>query len=293
MIGGMMARSALFVNDKDIPKFPTPLVASDILSLHKWEFPTLSSVVSTPVLCKDGTVLTSPGYDKTSGLYYQPSPGLIVPEIKEEPTKDDAIEAAQYIMTEVFGDFPIIDQSSQANALAALMTPLARPVITSCTPLFLVDKPAPGTGASLLVELISNVVLGKSPDFVKQSNNDEEMRKQITSWLRTAPQIIAIDNIDASICSTSLSSALTSLDWGDRIPGHSKVASLPNLASWYATGNNILLGGDIPRRSCLIRMDAKVAKPWERDSTKFKHPNIKRWVRDNRGGDNRQSPDHS
>jgi hypothetical protein len=60
-------------------------------------------------------------------------------------------------------------------------------------------------------------------------------------------------------------------------------ASLPNLASWYATGNNIQLNGDMPRRSCLIRIDAKVSDPWNRDAAGFRHPNIIRWVRDNRG----------
>jgi hypothetical protein len=283
MVIGLMARSALYVNDKDLPVFPPTRVASDILSLNQWKFPILSSVVSTPVLRKDGTILIEPGYDEASGLFYQPSPGLAVPGIKEEPVKDDAIQAAQYLLTELFGDFPYIDQASRANALASLMTPLVRPIIDGCTPIFLMDKPAPGTGASLQVELISYVVTGNAPNFVKQSDNEEEMRKQITSWLLPGPQIIAIDNIDTSVRSASLSSALTSPIWADRILGHSKQASLPNLAAWYATGNNIQLNGDIPRRSCLIRIDAKVSKPWERDASKFRHPDIRRWVREYRG----------
>jgi hypothetical protein len=172
-----MARAASFVTDKYDPTFPPTRVASDILSLPKWDFPTISGVVSTPVLRKDGTVLTFPGYDEASGLFYRPSPGLYVPDIIEEPTTNDAVEAAQYLLTEVFGDFPYVDQASEANALASLLTPLARPVIDGCTPLFLFDKPTPGSGASLQVEIISNVVTGMSADFKKQSDNEEEMRK--------------------------------------------------------------------------------------------------------------------
>jgi hypothetical protein len=283
MIGGLMARSALFVNDKEIPVFPPMQVASDILSLHRWEFPILSGVVSTPVLRKDGTVLVRPGYDEASGLFYHPSSGLYVPDIKEQPTKEDAIQAAQFLLTEVLGDFPYVDQASKANALAALMTPLVRPVIESCTPLFLFDKPTPGSGASLQTEIIANIVTGLSANFKKQPNNEEEMRKQITAWLLPGPQLIIIDNIDTSIRSANLSSALTGPVWDDRILGHSKNVSLPNLASWYATGNNIQLNGDIPRRACLIRIDAKVSKPWERDTSQFRHPDIIKWVRGNRG----------
>ena len=283
MLIGKMARSAYFVTDKDVPVSPPKGAASDILSLPGWDLPILSGVVSTPVLRKDGTVLTSPGYDEASGLFYRPSPDLYVPEIREEPTRSDAVRAAQYLLTEVLGDFPYVDQASRANALASLMTPLVRPVIDGCTPLFLFDKPTPGSGASLQVEIMSNIVTGRAANFVRQSDSDEEMRKQITAWLRPGPQIIAIDNIDTEIHSASLSSVLTSTTWDDRILRTSKVASLPNLASWYGTGNNIQLNGDIPRRACLIRIDAKVDKPWERDASQFRHPDIIEWVRNNRG----------
>jgi hypothetical protein len=118
MLLGKLARSAYFVTDKDVPVSPPKGAASDILSLPNWDFPTLSSVVSTPVLRKDGTILITPGYDEASGLYYRPSPGLYVPEIREEPTRSDAVRAAQYLLTEVLGDFPYVDQASRANALA-------------------------------------------------------------------------------------------------------------------------------------------------------------------------------
>jgi len=283
MMVGKMARSARFVTKREDPAKPPHDVARDILSLPEWEFPNLLGVVSVPVLRKDGSVLVTPGYDEASGLFYSPAVGLYVPEIKAEPTQNDAIHAAQFLLNEVLGDFPYVDQASRANALAALLTPIVRPAIDGCTPLFLFDKPAPGSGASLQAEIIASIVTGEAAKFKKQSSNDEEMRKQITTWLLPGPHMIIIDNVDTRICASSLSSALTCRFWDDRILGHSRQVSLPNLACWYATGNNIQLGGDIPRRSCLSRIDAKMAKPWERDSNRFRHPNIIKWIRDNRG----------
>jgi len=280
---GHMARSALFVNIEDDPVKPPHDVARDILSLESWEFPHLSGIVYVPVLRRDGSILATQGYDESSGLYYSPAACLEVPNIKAEPTKEDAIQAAQFLLTEVLGDFPYVDQSSRANALAALLTPIVRPAIDGCTPLFLFDKPAPGSGATLQAELVSLIVTGESAKLKKQSSSDEEMRKQITSWLVTGPQLIVIDNIDTKVCAASLSSALTCRYWDDRILGRSKQVSLPNIASWYATGNNLLLAGDMPRRSCLIRIDAKVPEPWKRETNGFKHSDIIRWVKDNRG----------
>jgi hypothetical protein len=52
-------------------------------------------------------------------------------------------------------------------------------------------------------------------------------------------------------------------------------------ATWIATGNNISLRGDLPRRCYWIRLDAKDSRPWKREE--FKHPDLSSWVERNRG----------
>jgi hypothetical protein len=49
------------------------------------------------------------------------------------------------------------------------------------------------------------------------------------------------------------------------------------------TGNNLALGGDMPRRCYWIRMDAEESRPWLRKPEVFKHPDLKAWVHANRG----------
>jgi hypothetical protein len=78
-----------------------------------------------------------------------------------------------------------------------------------------------------------------------------------------------------------LASALAATTWGDRILGRSETVVLPQRATWVATGNNIRLGGDMPRRCYLIRLDAKVARPWERGGWKI--PELSRWALQHRG----------
>jgi hypothetical protein len=50
--------------------------------------------------------------------------------------------------------------------------------------------------------------------------------------------------------------------------------------TWYATGNNVSLGGDTARRACHIRLESPEERPEER--TGFRHPNLLKWVRQNR-----------
>ncbi len=68
-----------------------------------------------------------------------------------------------------------------------------------------------------------------------------------------------------------------------RILGRTETVNLPNRTIWIATGNNIRLAGDLPRRCIWVRMDAKMASPWLRDPTCFKHPHLIEWVMEKRG----------
>jgi hypothetical protein len=63
--------------------------------------------------------------------------------------------------------------------------------------------------------------------------------------------------------------------------GRSEDIELPQLATWLAMGNNIRLGGDLQRRCYQIRLDAQSGTPWM--GRQFKHPDLKDWVRQNRG----------
>jgi len=58
-----------------------------------WPFPYLRTVVDVPTFLPDGRVLTTAGYDRTSGVLFAPRPGVTWPDVPVEPTKTDA-EAA-------------------------------------------------------------------------------------------------------------------------------------------------------------------------------------------------------
>jgi hypothetical protein len=261
--------------------FPPVEVAADIVNMGSWSgLPGLKEIIETPTLRPDGTVVTAPGYDEPTKLYHHPNADLNMPDLEEKPDKY-AVEAALELLDDMLHDFPWETPSDRANALAAIITPVIRPAIDGPVPLCLIDKPQQGTGASLLIQCISEIATGRQENFTTCPDNDDEWRKKITTLLMQSPRIIVLDNVDRKLMSQHLAMVLTSETWTDRILGASQLVQLPNRAVWVATGNNVRLGGDIPRRCYWVRMDPKVARPWQREG--FKIDPLLPWVVENRG----------
>jgi len=254
----------------------------DILAMPplEWEFPRLVGLIEAPALREDGSLITLAGYDTASGLFYAPGPGLNLPPIPDQPTRDQVSVAAALIL-DLIGDFPFVDQSSRANAIATILTPVCRPAIKGPTPMALIDATNAGTGKTLLSEVTSIIVSGREGALFSAPRDAEEWRKQLTSVLREGTATVIIDNVNYCLDSADLCKALTATVHGDRILGHSRTINLPVRCTWMATGNHIQLGGDMPRRCYLIRMDAKCPRPFER--TGFKHPRLKEYARLHRG----------
>lgn len=261
---------------------PPSEVVSDILSLkpEQLDLPRLLGIIDAPGLRLDGSIISKPGYDPETGLYYSPRPGLVVPPIRDEPSSDEVFDAFTLIWG-VFGEFPFVDRASGTNFLATLITTVIRSAIEGPVPLALVDAPTPGTGKTLATEGIGLIATGRAPTLFSAPRDEEESRKQITSVQREGYGIVVIDNVGYVLDSAALCKLLTATEWGDRILGHSRTISLPVRAVWIANGNNIKLGGDLPRRCYWIRLDAKTSKPWERGG--FSIPNLKAHILQHRG----------
>jgi hypothetical protein len=280
---GRLARTADFKRETDegrVPTFPPPAVVKDLLAWGEWPLPALVSIIESPVIREDGTILEIPGYDPATGLYYTKPDDLLVPEISDEPTTEE-IERAKYYLEELIHDFPFKDLADKANALGLLITPIVRPAIRGAIPMALVDAPTPGTGKTLFTDIVSITATGKNAPVAGIPKDDEEMRKFLTSTLLVGNSLGCFDNIDHPIWSPSLCRMLTATTWEDRILGKSETVKLPQLTTWISNGNNIKLRGDLPRRCFPIHFDSGMSKPWER--TKFKHPRLREWALSYRG----------
>jgi hypothetical protein len=248
-------------------------------------FPPLEGVTQIPTLRADGTVLDRPGYDPATRLFYAPPAGLNVPPVPEAPTAEE-VRAAVDLIDQLIRDFPFLDPASKANMFAVLLGPIVRPAIVSsrrrggCTPLHILAAPQAATGKSLLAEIASWIVLGEAvPTTVP--DNDGELRKKITSLLGEGQTVIYFDNLDGVLKSPDLAAVLTASAWKDRLLGRNKTCNYPVRATWIVTGNNVSLGGDLPRRCVWTRLDAKTSRPYKRSG--FTIPDLPSYIAEHRG----------
>jgi hypothetical protein len=282
-IKGRLARVADYVRttEKGETKvIPPDWLVKDVGQLPYWPFPSLEAVVEAPIMRPDGTIFDVPGYDPQTRLYYRPGNGFDVASIPAAPTTDDT-KAAIRLLDEAVGEFPYEDDASAANTLALMLTPLVRQAITGPVPLALIDKPQAGTGGSLLAETIAIIGSGRTAEMLGAPRDEEEWRKQITAKLAAGATMITVDNVEGALYAPSLARALTARTWTDRVLGRSETVTVSQRAAWIATGNNIQLRGDLPRRCYWIRLDARESRPWQREN--FKHPDLLGWVMRNRG----------
>lgn len=262
---------------------PPKSLAENILALKQWDFPALAGIARAPILRRDGTICSTPGYDPTSRLMYCPDPALRLAPIPEYPCGEE-VQACVDTLLSVIGEFPFVDNASRSNALAILFSILMRPVIEGNVPLAIVDAPMQGTGKTLLVSSLGGIAVGSvSSESIPSKDNEDEWRKKITTILMTASPFVLLDNIpdNTTLHSPPLAAALTSSDWSDRVLGRSQSIRLPSRAVWVATGNNLRVAGDMPRRSYSIRLDANAERPWER--TRFAIKGLPRHIATNRG----------
>jgi hypothetical protein len=281
---GRLARIAVFVRTKPDGTpvhVPPPLnVIRDVLALGEWHLPHLVGITEIPVFRADGSVLGVAGYDDKTGLFYAASPDFAMPSVPASPTRED-IGNALAVIGEVLADFPFVDNASRANALAALLTPVLRPAIRGRTPLFLFDAPSPGTGKTTLAAVVASTTSEAAVGMFPEPEDDAEWRKRLTSAFCEGHAVLIMDDMKRQIASPALAMAVSAEVWRDRLLGTNRTVGISNRVILIATGNNLRVGGDLPRRCVWVRLDAKLAEPWRR--TAFRHPDLMTWVRERRG----------
>ena len=263
-----------------VPAHPPMSQVKSLLATPDPALPVLAGIVTTPVFGRAGVLLTEPGYHADARLLYQPLPGFQVPPIPERPTAGEIAAARALIVDDLLGEFPFTSQAERAHAVALLLLGFLRAMVDGPTPLHLIEKPTPGTGATLMVDAIATILTGSGVGAMTEGTDEEEWRKRITAKLRQIPTLVLIDNLKRQLDASALAAALTAPFWEDRVLGVSEITRLPIRCLWVATGNNPTFSNEMARRLLRIRLDAGVASPALR--TGFQHPDLMVWVRANR-----------
>ena len=245
---------------------PPDDLTSDILASFKNEFPGLRGVVTMPFFTMDGArpvLVSTPGYDATSGYWLAPPAGFELPEIPDKITPTH-VEAAKANLAKIFGEFPYrdntghrTDTASYTHVVAAQLSFFCRDLIKGSVPICFVSKPQPATGATKLLSSLIRVGTGLpakgSSEIV---GSEEEIRKTLFSVALAGAPYYWLDNVTRKLASPTLANVLTQEVISERVLGGNRMADAAVRMIPFVSGNNAAVSEELARRSYLVRLDA-------------------------------------
>ncbi|WP_172992258.1 PriCT-2 domain-containing protein [Lacipirellula parvula] len=248
-------------------------LANQLVARGYWpNVPKLSGIVPSAVLLPDGSILTTPGYDKESGLYLDSQD-----KYPAMPSVADAVD----LINSVVVDFPFESPCHQAAWVAMLLSLFGQYACGGNAPLFLIDANVCGCGKGLLVDAALGIYDSHTAGKVGAPTNDDEWRKLISTIAAQSWSYAVFDNVVGRFGGSSFERALTTTRWQDRRLGLNEDIDMPLHVIWVATGNNCHLASkDMARRTVHIRLESPLENPQLR--TTFVHSNLLKYVRENR-----------
>ena len=258
---------------------PPERVAKIILSREgAGKFPQIVGVITTPILRPDGSILTEPGYDASTRLYLGLDPEFTMPLIPAAPSRTEALDALA-LLSDLLAGFPFLSPVDRAVALSGIMTAVLRGAV-SVAPMHVFRAHTPGTGKSLLVDVAATIATGRRCPVIAAGKTEEETEKRLGALLRDGVAVVSLDNVSGELGGDALAQMTERPLVRVRILGKSEVPEFECKAAIFATGNNLVLVGDMVRRAVVCTLDAGVERPELRE---FKFDPIDR-VLQNRGG---------
>ena len=244
--------------------------------------PNLQVIYNHPVILDGGECADKTGYYASIESYVFCDEAFDWSSVE---TSAEAIKAAKnLIFNDFLHDYIFENDESLGDYIAYLLTFALRPAINGNVPILAVSAPTAGAGKTKLLDLASVIWIGQDAPKTQvgsdHNNEKEEMRKRLMASLLESPENIVFDNAERIFSNPSLASALTTGRYTDRLLGASQMVEIDTRAIMAVTGNNLSLGGDMPRRAFWVRLGVDREKPETR--TGFKYPMLDQWTLENR-----------
>ena len=227
----------------------------------EWLTPTLAGLVQAPTLRPLGSVLEIPGFDDDSSLFLD-AQKTCFPLVNQGLCREGAKTHIEPLLA-LLSEFPFVAEIDRSVAVSAVLTALIRPALLTA-PLHAFTAPTPGSGKSYLVDVISMIVTGRRCPVMGHGKTDEEFEKRLGASLLAGDRVMSVDNVEQPLGGDLLCQALTQPLLEIRRLGHSVTSTVPSGTTYFATGNNIVLKGDLPRRALICRLDPGVERPEQR-----------------------------
>jgi hypothetical protein len=237
-----------------------------------WKAQPLVAAINAPTLRPDGSILDKSGYDAATGLLFVNTAVEFEP-IPPRPTREQAAEALTFLYKEVLSGFPFAAPHDRSASLSAILTACVRHALKAA-PMHTFNAPVMASGKSLLADVVALIATGHPATVMSYTPDGDEMRKRVLSVLMQGDLVVNLDNVEEPLSSQTLCSVLTQESFTDRILGVNKTGTAPTLCCWLATGNNLVVAGDLTTRIVPCNLDPQVERPEEREFSR----NLYDWI---------------
>ena len=227
-----------------------------------WRARRIKGILTAPTIRPDGSLIVRPGYDPASRLYMIRDPLLRMPDNGwdgDRLVKADAEQAMQ-LLESLLAEFPFVSEMDKSVARSGLMMPVVKGALDK-RPLHVFDAPNAGTGKTYLVELCTALALGQAAPVSSWSKDESENEKRLSTLLLSGTPVGVLDNVNGLLESDLLCQALDQSNLRVRVFGKLEQRDVENNICLYGTGNNIVVSGDLVRRSLVAKLDAQMERP--------------------------------
>lgn len=244
------------------------------------QMPEVRAIVTAPMVALNGNTIAGVGLDRSAKIVYRIEPSLLACfDLDREITTDDAKTALKFLIDEWLVDVSTKKEGkllSIANALSKIER-----VLLEERPAWLFTAQQRGSGKTTLIRMINMAVFGRQTAAAAWSDNPEERRKALFSYLLQGVATVVWDNIPrgTEVSCPHIERTLTIPQDSDRILGVSKVETVATTTIMDFTGNRVSFRGDMASRGLSIDLVAGRPDPENRH---FEHPDPIGWTLANR-----------
>ncbi|MBT9557886.1 MAG: DNA primase [Myxococcales bacterium] len=213
----------------------------------------LIGVADTPIVRRDGAIVSTPGYDPATRYLYAPS--CPIPDVPLLPTRAQA-EAATAELLDLVSTFTVLEDVDTSAILAAIITPLVR---SACdiVPLFWCDGHTSESGKGEIPRIASVLRTGANAAETTYSLDDERNRRDLLARAYGGDPVVIWDNLPngGQVGSTWLCTWVTATDLSMRTMYEDNDTKFPHSSTYYLSGNNCRLKEDLSTRCVRARLD--------------------------------------
>jgi hypothetical protein len=257
---------------------PGPFVAA-LMEYSTSDIPVVRAINTAPLVTTSGQVIDGVGLDRDTGLVHRIDPLLRACVPSKPPAEQDVRDALIFLLDEWLVDVAL-DRVGKCIAIMLALTLIERALLPE-RPAFFVTAGQRGGGKTTLVNMITLAALGRRAAAAAWSENSEERKKALFSYLRQSLACVVWDNIPrgAAISCAHIEAALTASDISDRVLGVSHVETVPSTTVQIFTGNSIMPRGDMASRSLMLALNVNRPDP---ENRAFAHADPLAWTQANR-----------